>query len=56
MEQLANYYETETTYKLKGAVDIINIVVALLIMTVLTGLTLVSSETAIITPKNPLLG
>jgi len=49
--QLANYYEKETTYKMKNVVDLINIIIALFIMIVMTMLTLVSSETAVIKPK-----
>ncbi|MSS71970.1 MAG: type II secretion system F family protein [Candidatus Latescibacteria bacterium] len=51
--QLANYYERETTYKLKNVVELINILISLLIMVVMTALTLVSSETAVISPKSP---
>ena len=53
--QLANYYEKETTYKLKSVVDLINIAISLLIMVVMTGLTLVSSEMAFIKPKHPMM-
>ena len=53
-QQLANYYERETSYKLKNVVELINILISLLIMVVMTGLTLVSSETATVTPKNPM--
>ena len=49
--QIANYYEKETVYKLKNVVDFIQLIVAMLIMLVLTGLTIVSSETATIKPK-----
>ena len=51
--QLANYYERETTYKMKNVVELINILISLLIMVVMTALTLVSSETAVISPKSP---
>ncbi len=51
--QLANYYERETTYKMKNVVELINILISLLIMVVMTALTLVSSETAVIQPKSP---
>ncbi len=53
--QLANYYETETTYKLRNVIDIINISISLFIMLVMIFLTLVSSETALIRPQNPML-
>ncbi|UCF62842.1 MAG: type II secretion system F family protein [bacterium] len=51
--QIANYYEKETVYKLKNAVDLVQIVVAMIIMIVMTALTLVSSETALVSPKSP---
>ncbi len=51
--QIANFYEKETVYKLKNAVDFIQLIIALVIMVVMTGLTLVSSETAMIKPKSP---
>ena len=51
--QLANYYERETTYKMKNVVELINVIISLLIMVVMTALTLVSSETAVITPPPP---
>ncbi len=52
--QIANYYEKETVYKLKNAVDLVQIMVAMIIMIVMTALTLVSSETALVSPKSPL--
>jgi type IV pilus assembly protein PilC len=51
--QLAEYYEKETTYKLKNAIEVIQLAVSMVIMLVLTALTLVSSETATIRPKAP---
>jgi type IV pilus assembly protein PilC len=51
--QLAEYYEKETTYKLANAIEVIQLSVSMIIMLVLTGLTLVSSETATIRPKAP---
>lgn len=53
--QLADYYERETTYKMKTVVELVNIMVSLLIAVVMTGLTLVSSETAVVKPKSPLM-
>jgi type IV pilus assembly protein PilC len=53
--QLANYYERETSYKLKNVVELINVVISLIIMVVMTGLTLVSSETAVVKPKSPMM-
>jgi type IV pilus assembly protein PilC len=54
--QLAEYYEKETTYKMKNAIDFIQLWIAMVIMVVLTALTVVSSETATIKPKNPAIG
>lgn len=51
--QLAEYYEKETSYRLKNAIEVIQLAVSMIIMLVLTGLTLVSSETATIRPKAP---
>ena len=49
--QLAEYYEKETTYKMKNAIDYIQLWISLIIMVVLTALTLVSSETATFHPN-----
>jgi len=51
--QIANYYEKETVYKLKNVVDFIQLGIAMIIMFVMTALTLVSSETALVKPKSP---
>ena len=48
--QLASYYEQETSYKLKNIIELINVMISLVIMVVMTGLTLVSSETATVNP------
>ncbi len=53
-QQIANYYERETVYKLKNAVDFVQLAIAMIIMVVMTALTVVSSETAMVTPKSPL--
>jgi len=50
--QIANYYEKETVYRLKNTVEVIQIFVAMIILVVMTLLTLVSSETAFISPTN----
>lgn len=50
--QLANYYERETTYKLKAVVEYVQLAVALIIMVVMTAITIVSSETAVVKPKS----
>ena len=54
--QLADYYEKETSYKMKNAIDYIQLMISMIIMVVLTALTIVSSETATIRPKNPAVG
>ena len=54
--QLAEYYEKETTYKMRNAIDFIQLTISMVIMIVLTALTIVSSETATIRPKNPVVG
>jgi type IV pilus assembly protein PilC len=51
--QLAEYYEKETGYRMRNAIDLIQLVISMIIMIVLTGLTLVSSETASVKPKAP---
>jgi len=52
-KQIANYYERESTYKMKAIVDWIQVFVAFIIMIVMTALTVVSSETAVFQPKLP---
>ena len=54
--QLAEYYEKETSYKMRNAIDYIQVMISMVIMIVLTALTIVSSETATIRPKNPAIG
>ena len=54
--QLAEYYEKETSYKMRNAIDFIQLWISMIIMIVLTALTIVSSETATIKPRNPALG
>ena len=54
--QLGEYYEKETSYKMRNAIDFIQLIISFVIMIVLTALTIVSSETATIHPKNPALG
>jgi type IV pilus assembly protein PilC len=51
--QLANYYERETTYRLKSVVDWVQLWVALIIMIVMTAITIVSSEVSVVKPKGP---
>ncbi|MBE0556312.1 MAG: type II secretion system F family protein, partial [Proteobacteria bacterium] len=51
--QLAVYYEKETTYRLKNAIEVIQVAISMFIMIVLTLLTIVSSESAMVRPKVP---
>ena len=50
-KQLADYYETLTTYKLQSVIEIINLFINLFIMVTLVVITIISSETAIIKPE-----
>ncbi len=52
-QQLANYYESETVYKLKNLIELIQVYIAMIIMIVMILLTLVSAETATIHPTAP---
>ncbi len=49
--QLANYYESETVFRLKNVIEMIQVFIAMVIMIVMIGLTLVSAETATINPS-----
>jgi len=51
--QLANYYESETVYKLKNIIELIQVIISMVIMIVMILLTLVSAETATVKPKMP---
>jgi type IV pilus assembly protein PilC len=51
--QLAEYYEKETSYRMKNAIEVIQLSVSMIMMVVLTALTLVSSETALVKPEGP---
>jgi len=53
--QLANYYESETVYRLKNIIEMIQVFIAMIIMIVMIALTLVSAETATISPKPPVM-
>ncbi len=53
--QLANYYESETVYRLKNIIEMIQVFIAMIIMIVMIGLTLISAETATISPKPPVM-
>ncbi len=49
--QLAEYYEVQTTYKMQSVIDTISLFVNLFIMIALVGITVVSSESAVIKPN-----
>jgi type IV pilus assembly protein PilC len=51
--QIANYYESETVYRLKNFIELIQVIIAVIIMVIMILLTLVSAETATIHPKTP---
>jgi type IV pilus assembly protein PilC len=51
-QQMADYYEKETTLKLKGAVESIQTAVAILITIAICFLTVISSEIALIQPSS----
>ncbi|MFQ5822663.1 MAG: type II secretion system F family protein [bacterium] len=53
--QLANYYEKETSHKMKRLVDMINIIISFIITILIIGLTLVSSEIGFVSPPSPLM-
>lgn len=53
--QLANYYESETVFRLKNVIELIQVGIAMVIMVVMIGLTLISAETATISPKSPMM-
>ncbi|HDP99168.1 MAG TPA: type II secretion system F family protein [bacterium] len=51
--QVANYYERETSYRMQTIIEMIQVIIAFVIMVVMTALTIVSSETAVVQPKLP---
>ncbi|HZW38585.1 MAG TPA: type II secretion system F family protein [Ignavibacteriaceae bacterium] len=51
--QLANYYESDTVYRLKNFIEWVQIGIAFYVLIVMVLLTLVSAETAIISPTKP---
>jgi type IV pilus assembly protein PilC len=52
-KQLAQYYETQTTYKMDTVVDMISLAVNIFIMIALVAITIVSAESALIQPPGP---
>ncbi|NGP87994.1 type II secretion system F family protein [Fodinibius halophilus] len=51
-KQLAQYYETQTTYKMETVIDMVSLGVNLFIMIALIAITIVSAESALIKPKS----
>ncbi|MCF8261525.1 MAG: type II secretion system F family protein [Melioribacteraceae bacterium] len=54
LKQVANYYESETVFRLKNIIEIIQVTISMIIMVVMVALTLVSAETATISPNSPM--
>ena len=54
-KQLANYYESETVFRLKNVIEMVQVFIAMVIMIVMIALTLISAETATINPKSPMM-
>ncbi|MDR8391609.1 type II secretion system F family protein [Aliifodinibius sp. S!AR15-10] len=51
-QQLAEYYEIQTTYKMESVIDLISLFVNLFICIALVAITVVSSESALIKPQS----
>lgn len=51
-KQLAQYYETQTTYKMDTVVDMISLAVNIFIMIALIAITIVSAESALVQPNS----
>lgn len=49
--QLADYYESDTTYRLNNFIEWVQIAIAMIILVVMVFITLVSAETAVIRPN-----
>ncbi len=49
--QLANYYESDTVYRLKNFIEWVQIIIAFYILIVMILLTVVSAETSIVSPE-----
>jgi len=45
--QLANYYETDTSYRMEKVINLVNFIITMFIMGVMIGITVVSSETSV---------
>ncbi|MFQ5707791.1 MAG: type II secretion system F family protein [bacterium] len=53
--QLANYYEAETSHKMKRLVDMVNVIISVIISLMIVMLTLISSEIGFVSPPTPLM-
>ena len=53
-KQLADYYEVQTNYKMDAAIAAINVTISVIIMIAMIAITVVSSETAVISPNSPI--
>lgn len=51
--QIASYYERELGYRMKSITEWIQVAIGMVIMLVMTALTIVSSETAVVQPELP---
>ena len=51
--QLANYYESDSVYRLKNFIEWVQIIIAFYILIVMILLTVVSAETSIVSPAKP---
>ena len=51
--QIADYYAKDSSYRMRAVIDWIQVSVAILITIVMTALTIISSETAVIQPNMP---
>jgi len=52
-QQLANYYEAQTSYRMESTINMINVSISMVIMVAMIAITIVSSETAVIHPNPP---
>ncbi len=50
-KQLADYYELQTSYKMETTIATINVVISIFIMIVMVAITVVSGETAVLSPS-----
>lgn len=53
-QQLAQYYEIQTSYKMESVIEMINLVIMMFIFVALVAITVISAESALIKPKSPI--